>query len=134
MKQINLLLAFVLTTITILHATEPIEPEVSANETLQTLQAGWDKPARTYRPHTRWWWPGNALTKADITFQLEQMAGQGMGGVEIMTAFQMYEKGNAEYLSPEHLELMKFAVSEAKRLDMEVAIDRKSTRLTPVTV
>jgi hypothetical protein len=45
-----------------------------------------------------------------------------MGGVEIMTAFQMYEKGNAEYLSPLHLELMKFAVSEAKRLDIEVAI------------
>ena len=45
-----------------------------------------------------------------------------MGGVEIMTAFQMYEKGNAGYLSLQHLELMKFAVSEAKRLDMEVAI------------
>ena len=90
--------------------------------TLQTLKANWNNPPRTYRPHTRWWWPGNALTKADITFQLEQMAGQGMGGVEIMTAYQMYEKGNAGYLSPGHLELMKFAVAEAKRLDMEVAI------------
>lgn len=113
---LNLLLAFG----GLIQAAEPDEPV--ADGTLQRLQAGWQKPARTYRPHTRWWWPGNALTKADITFQLEQMAAQGMGGVEIMTAFQMYEKGNAEYLSPAHLELLKFAVAEAKRLDLEVAI------------
>ena len=94
----------------------------AADETLQTLRSGWESPARTYRPHTRWWWPGNALTKADITFQLAQMAGQGMGGVEIMSAFTMYEKGNHEFLSPEHLDLMKFAVAEGRRLDMEVAI------------
>ena len=92
-----------------------------SSATLQTLQAGWDKPARTYKPHTRWWWPGNALTKADITWQLEQMAAQGMGGVEIMSAWKMYEKGNVEYLSPEFLTLVKHAVAEAKRLDMEVA-------------
>lgn len=90
--------------------------------TLRTLQAGWEKPARTFKPHTRWWWPGNALTKADITWQLEQMAGQGMGGVEIMSAWRMYEKGNVDYLSPEFMELVKHAVQEAKRLDLDVAI------------
>jgi len=94
----------------------------AAETTLATLQSGWEKPARTYRPHTRWWWPGNALTQADITFQLEQMAAQGMGGVEIMSAFTMYDKGNAEFLSPAHLDLMKFAVAEANRLDLEVAL------------
>lgn len=122
MKRIHLLFTVLLATVTLLLAAQPEKPEISSTATLQSLQTGWQKPDKTYRPHTRWWWPGNALTKADITFQLEQMAGQGMGGVEIMTAFQMYEKGNAEYLSPEHLELMKFAVAEAKRLDMEVAI------------
>lgn len=89
---------------------------------LQTLKAGWDKPARTFKPHTRWWWPGNALTKTDITWQLEQMAGQGMGGVEIMSAWRMYEKGNVDYLTPQFMELVKHAVKEAKRLDLEVAI------------
>jgi hypothetical protein len=95
---------------------------MAAEPTLAALEGGWAKPASTYRPHTRWWWPGNALTKADITFQLEEMAAQGMGGVEIMSAFTMYQKGNHEYLSPEHLALMKFAVREAKRLDLQVAI------------
>ena len=122
MKRNYLIITLILATISFLSASEPMKSTLDTNSTLQTLKAGWTKPARTYRPHTRWWWPGNALTKADITFQLEQMAKQGMGGVEIMTAFQMYEKGNAEYLSPKHLELMKFAVAEAKRLDIEVAI------------
>lgn len=122
MKRTYLIISLILATISFLSASEPMKSTPDTNSTLQTLKAGWTKPARTYRPHTRWWWPGNALTKADITFQLEQMAKQGMGGVEIMTAFQMYEKGNAEYLSPKHLELMKFSVAEAKRLDIEVAI------------
>ena len=95
---------------------------VAETNTLQRLKAGWDKPARTYKPHTRWWWPGNALTKADITWQMEQMAAQGMGGVEIMNTWKMYEKGNVEYLTPEFLELVKHAVAEGKRLDLDVAI------------
>ena len=121
MNRINLLLAFFLTVAVHLQATELDKTKVKAGVTIQTLQSNWNKPSRTYKPHTRWWWPGNALTKGDITFQLEQMAAQGMGGVEIMSAFQMYDKGNAEFLSPGHLELMKFAVAEARRLDIEVA-------------
>ena len=94
----------------------------NADITLRILKANWDKPARTYKPHTRWWWPGNALTKADITWELEQMAAQGFGGVEIMSTWKMYERGNVEYLTPEFLDLVKHAVAEAKRLDLEVAI------------
>lgn len=89
---------------------------------LQMLKAGWEQPARTYKPHTRWWWPGNVLTKGDITWQMEQMAAQGMGGVEICSTWKMYEKGNVEYLTPEFLELLKHAVAEGKRLDLDVAI------------
>ncbi len=122
MRPACIMITLILTTINFLSATGTMKSIQKDSLTMQTLKEGWNNPARTYRPHTRWWWPGNALTEADITFQLEQMAMQGMGGVEIMTAFQMYQKGNAEYLSPRHLELMKFAVFEAKRLDMEVAI------------
>lgn len=89
---------------------------------LAALRALWDQPARSHKPHTRWWWPGNALSREDITRQLEGMAGQGMGGVEIMSLWKMYEKGSVEYLTPEFLALVKHAVAEAKRLDMEVAI------------
>jgi hypothetical protein len=94
----------------------------SPEATLAKLQADWEKPPRSCRTHTRWWWPGNALTKADITWQLEQMAAQGYGGVEIMNTWKMYERGNIDYLSPEFVALVQHAVAEAKRLDLEVAI------------
>ena len=58
----------------------------SADAAITTLKSGWDKPARTYKPHTRWWWPGNALTKTDITWQLEQMVGQGIGETDLPTS------------------------------------------------
>jgi len=79
-------------------------------------------PARTYRPHTRWWWPGGAVTSDGITWELEQMSAQGMGGVEIMIPWVMYAQGNIEFLSEEWLQVVKHAVREAARLDMEVAI------------
>ena len=42
------------------------------------LIAGWLNPAHTYRPHTRWWWPGNAVTRDGLAWELEQMHQQGM--------------------------------------------------------
>jgi len=100
----------------------PLVSAAGVPETLGELETGWENPARTYRPHTRWWWPGNVLTKADITWQLEQMKGQGIGGVEISNPWRMYEKGDVDYLSPHFFELLRFTVGEAKRLDMDVAI------------
>ena len=38
---------------------------------LDEWKAGWLDPPRSYRPHTRWWWPGSAVTKAGIEWQLE---------------------------------------------------------------
>jgi hypothetical protein len=86
------------------------------------LKSEWFHPARTYRPHTRWWWPGAAVTTDGITWELEQMSAQGMGGVEIMIPWVMYAQGNIEFLSDEWLQVVKHAVHEAARLDMEAAI------------
>lgn len=94
----------------------------SAIATIDQLKQGWQSPAATYKQHTRWWWPGNAVTEQGITYQLEQMQEKGIGGVEIMSFIAVYQKGNIDYLSEEFLEMLKFAVSEAKRLDMEVAV------------
>ena len=75
------------------------------------------------RPHTRWWWMGNALSKADITRELEQMKQQGIGGVEQITMQPVFTKGNHPYLSPAYFELLKHAIAECKRLGMEVSIN-----------
>jgi hypothetical protein len=86
------------------------------------LVAEWLNPPRSYRPHTRWWWPGNAVTRDGIAWELEQMRQQGMGGVEIMSPWRMYTRGNIPYLSPEFVDIVKYTIQEAERLDMDVAI------------
>ncbi len=81
------------------------------------------EPPVSCRPHTRWWWMGNALTKEDITWQLEQMHDQGIGGVEQITMEPVYERGNHPYLSPAYFDLVTHAIHEAKRLNMEFSLN-----------
>ena len=89
-----------------------------AAETLSALQEGFANPPATYRTHTRWWWPGNALTPKIIDWQLQQMKEQGFGGTEPMAWLKVYEKGNIEFESPEYIELMKHAVDKSRELGM----------------
>lgn len=86
------------------------------------LWEGFAKPDRTYRPRTRWWWPGNAVTKAQITAELADMNKQGLGGVEVMSTWNFYETPGPEFLSGEHIELLKHTVKEGRRLGMNVSI------------
>lgn len=89
-------------------------------ETLAALRKGWENPPSTYRTHTRWWWPGNAVTKEEIDWELEQMKEQGFGGVEIMSFLKIYDKGNIEFGSPEFFDMVAHTVKKARELGMEV--------------
>ncbi len=94
-----------------------------AQGTLDEMGRSFQQPSMDCRPHTRWWWMGNALTREDITWQLEQMREQGIGGVEQITMQPVYERGNHSYLSPEYFDLLAHAVREAKQRHMEVSIN-----------
>jgi hypothetical protein len=89
----------------------------------ESMQSAFADPPASCRPHTRWWWMGNALSKDDITWQLEQMRDHGIGGVEQISMQEVYERGNHPYLSPEYLELLRHAVDEAERLGMEFSLN-----------
>ena len=91
-------------------------------ETLAALRAGWADPSATYRPHTRWWWPGNAVTREGIDWQLAQMKAQGFGGVEIMSWMKFYERGNIEFESPEFIAMVKHVVDRSRELGLEVSL------------
>jgi hypothetical protein len=86
------------------------------------LRAGWRNPPHSCRPRTRWWWPGNAVSKEGITQQLTQMKTAGLGGVEIISSWQWYEKGNLPYLSKQHFAMLRHACEQAIKLDLEVAL------------
>ena len=62
---------------------------------------------------------GNAATREDITWQLEQMHEQGIGGVEQITMQEVYENGNVPYLSEEFFDLITHAIGEARKRGME---------------
>ncbi|HUW61623.1 MAG TPA: glycosyl hydrolase [Candidatus Bathyarchaeia archaeon] len=80
-------------------------------------------PPDECRPRTRWWWMGNAVTKDEISWQLQQMHSQGIRGVEQITMEPMYEKGDVPYLSDEYFDLLNHAVAEARELGMTVSLN-----------
>ena len=97
-----------------------IDKAKTAAETVTALKTGWENPPSTYRTHTRWWWPGNAVTKEGIDFQLQEMKDKGFGGVEIMSFIDVYTKGNINFNSDEFVAMTKYAVDKARALGMEV--------------
>lgn len=97
--------------------------ENCAQQFLKEHEDNFKSPPMDCWPHTRWWWPGNAQSKDNITYELEQMRSVGIRGVEQITMSPVYTKGNIEYLSDEYLELVKHTVVEAKRLEMEVSFN-----------
>ena len=76
----------------------------------------------------RWWWFGASATKAEIGRELEQMKAAGIGGVEIATLYPLAlddpKSGfrTYDFVSDEHIENLKFAADEARRLGLRVDV------------
>jgi len=92
------------------------------NVSLENFKEGFLNPPIEYWPRTRWWWHGNAVTKEEIAWELQQMHDKGIGGVEISSIREVYEKGNIPYLSEEWLKIVKYTIQTAKKLGMSVAL------------
>ena len=93
-----------------------------------TLRAGSDKPMAwpqlqpEHRPGCYWWWPGSAVDKKNITWNLQTMRKAGMGGGHIIPIYGVrgYEDKYIKHLTPEFVEMVSHAVREARRLGMWV--------------
>ena len=94
-----------------------------ATDAIDSMQANFRRPPNDCWPHTRWWWFGSAVTKEEITWELEQMRAKGILGVEQISMSPVYEKGNITYLSDEFLDLLRHTVATAKRLGMQVSLN-----------
>lgn len=85
-------------------------------------------PPYSSRIMMRWWWFGPAVTHAELTRELEQMKAAGIGGVEIANLYAQALDDpstgfvNTPFLSQQHLDALRFAVSEARRLGLRVDI------------
>jgi len=68
------------------------------------------------------WWMGSAVDKTNLTRELERYAAAGLGGIHIIPIYgaRGFESKYINYLSPEWMDMMGWAVSEAHRLGMGV--------------
>lgn len=82
----------------------------------------WYPVARDHKPFVRWWWPGSAVDREGLTYNLEQFAQKGIGGVEITPIYgvQGNEASDIDYLSPRWMEMLRHTISEGERLGIEI--------------
>lgn len=84
------------------------------------LQTGFQNPPPSAKARTWWHWINGNVSKEGITADLEAMKQVGIQEAQIFNVDQGYPEGPAGFLSDEWLELFHFAVSEAKRLGLEI--------------
>lgn len=84
------------------------------------LQSGFQDPPSSAKARTWWHWINGNVSREGITADLEAMKQVGIQEAQIFNVDQGYPEGPASFLSPEWLELFHFAVSEAKRLGLEI--------------
>src|SRR5690606_921651 len=91
-------------------------------DTAPSDPSAWPEITSTAKPWTRWWWPGSAVTDAELTAELEAFARVGIGGVEITPVYgaKGYESRWLDHLSPEWLDRLEHTLREAQRLGLGV--------------
>ncbi|SMD16063.1 glycosyl hydrolase [Pedobacter nyackensis] len=80
-------------------------------------------PSIGYRPFVRWWWNGNKVERTELARELKLLKEAGIGGVEINpisfpSNTDDMDIPSVDWLSNEWIDLLKFTLVEAKKLDM----------------
>ena len=91
-------------------------PEPAADD-YASVRGSFEKPAAEYRSVPLWVW-NDRMTRAEVTSQLRDFKERGIGGVFIHPRPGLI----TPYLSPEWLDLCRFAVETGKGLGMKVWI------------
>lgn len=95
---------------------------LSSAAPVDALQASFQNPPPSARPHTWWHWMNGNVTKVGITKDLEAMKEAGIGGAQMFTVDQSIPAGPAGYNGKLWRELTAWAVKEADRLGIELCI------------
>ncbi len=104
----------------------PTRMRAQTDASIDQLRESFNRPPDDCRIMMRWWWFGPAVTKPELLRELQQMKAAGIGGVEIATlyALDLDHPGlhNLTYLSDEHIDNLRFAAEEARKLGLRVDI------------
>ncbi|HEY4414984.1 MAG TPA: glycosyl hydrolase [Verrucomicrobiae bacterium] len=91
-----------------------------------TLERDFATPPDTAKPRVYWFWVYNRVNKAGIKRDLEQFKAKGIAGVNLICTGGYAGTSplpGVKYQSPEWWELFRYAIQEAKRLDIEVGFN-----------
>ncbi|WP_421944700.1 glycosyl hydrolase [Pedobacter sp.] len=90
--------------------------------TLTSAQSTWPELTSQNRPWGRWWWQGSAVTKADISWNLQQYQSAGLGGMEITPIYGVKgtETQFIPFLSASWIDMLQYTVAQAKGLNMGI--------------
>ena len=85
-------------------------------------------PPDESRAMVRWWWFGPSATREEVEREMRRMKEGGLGGFELAVVYPMAlddpARGfrNYPYLSPEYLDMVKFAAARARELGLRMDI------------
>ena len=108
-----------------LTALSLVGASLSAAE-IDSLQRGFVQPPDDARIMARWWWFGPAVTKSELERELNTMKQGGFGGAEVQATYPLSLDNaklgikNFKFLSPEHLDCLKFTAAKAKELGLRM--------------
>ncbi|GHU98195.1 hypothetical protein FACS1894159_00320 [Bacteroidia bacterium] len=85
------------------------------------LRTGFANPPASAHAGTWWHWVNGNVSKEGITADLEAIKAQGIQSVTVFNVDMGFQNSGLHFLSPEWLELFRFAVLEAGRLGMELS-------------
>lgn len=92
----------------------------SRSQSAETLE--WPAVTNETKPWTRWWWLGNAVDSANLSYSMQQFRQAGIGGVEITPIYgtKGFEKQFINFLSPQWMHMLGFTMQEGRRLGITV--------------
>jgi hypothetical protein len=100
----------------------------ASSSSVSALHDSFAHPPDDCRIMVRWWWFGPSATNPELQRELEQMKSAGIGGVEVATLYPVALDDpatgfhNYEFVSDEHLDHLRFAAEEARRLGLRVDV------------
>ena len=105
--------------------SEPAKPT-------ESLEQCFVSPRDADKPWAYWWWINGNVDKATITHDLEQMKEKGFAGLLLFDARGYHDDlcppppPRMEFMSTQWRELIRFAISEASRVGLEMSINLSS--------
>ncbi|MCW3106338.1 MAG: glycosyl hydrolase family 2 [Segetibacter sp.] len=91
------------------------------------------KPAQSFGPMARWWWPGNSVTQDELRREINLFADNGFAGVEVqpmnlvIPAMDQKEREKiTTWDTPEYYENLRAVMEEARRRGLIVDVTNGS--------